>query len=395
MRSSTTVALIAAVIFQPCSAQESVDSRALHDRAIVIDSHSDFLDRSAIDGTTLSEDHAGAQTSLIKLEQGGIDAQFFSVFVPPAYRDYGYVERTYELIDRLHVEVENNKDRIELATTVADIRRIAASGRIAALMGIEGGHSIGNRLAHLRQFYRLGVRYMTLTWSNTNDWADSSGDVSRWSGLNAFGVDVVREMNRLGMMVDVSHVSDETFWDVIENTTAPVIASHSLARAQMNNARNMSDAMLKAVAENGGVIQVSFYSRHLDERFSSEVDVALDAAADRFAAFGKQYLHDPVALDIAQWSLEKDIESEFRPPDMSKIIDHIDHIVQIAGIDHVGLGSDFDGMGAPPAGLEHSAKMPALTDLLVKRGYSKIDVKKILGENLLRVMRANEVQTDR
>ena len=372
--------------------QESVNDRIdrLHKSAIVIDAHSDYLDRSAIDGAGLGEDPPGGQTSVGKLREGQVDAQFFSVFVPPAYERYGYVERTHELIDRLLQQVARFPNQLEFATTADDIERISRSGKSAALMGIEGGHSIQNRLEHLRNYYRLGVRYMTLTWNNTNDWADASGDSARWSGLNDFGIEVVREMNRLGMMIDISHVSDDTFWDVMQHTSKPVIASHSLARSLRDTPRNMSDKMIKAMAENGGVVQVSFYSKHLDQAFADRFDQLKGEAKDQFNTLEKKYRDDPIQLDIAQWSLEKKIENEVSVPSYRKVVDHIDHIVQLVGPDHVGLGSDFDGMGSPPQGLEHIGKIKVITGELVKRGYSDEDTTKILGGNLLRVMRANE-----
>lgn len=388
--------LLSAATFpmSPASSQD-IASERLHAAAIVIDAHSDFLDRSAVDHSRLSDDPEGSQTTLRKLEAGKVDAQFFSVFVPPAYREYGYAGRTLELIDRLLLEVEQNSNRIELATSVADIRRIAAEERVAALMGVEGGHSIENRLEHLRNYYRLGVRYMTLTWNNTNDWADSSGDTPRWSGLNDFGLTVVAEMNRLGMMIDVSHVSDDTFWDVIRSSRSPVIASHSAARALVDSDRNMGDEMIVALAEAGGVIQVTFYSKHLQPTFASRYERAVDEAAATFNRLGEQYIHDPIGLDIAQWSLEREIERSIPPLALSVVVDHIDHIVDLAGIDHVGLGSDFDGMGSAPVGLEHVGMMPAITEELVRRGYDEASIRKILGENLLRVMADNEIRADK
>jgi len=387
--------LSAATFAIPLANGQGIASERLHAAAIVVDAHSDFLDRSVVDQSRLSDDPEGSQTTLGKLEAGQVDAQFFSIFVPPAYREYGYAGRTLELIDRLLLEVERNSDRIEMATSVAAIRRIAAEEKIAALMGIEGGHSIENRLEHLRNYYRLGVRYMTLTWTNTNDWADSSGDTPRWSGLNDFGLRVVAEMNRLGMMIDISHVSDDTFWDVIRNSRSPVIASHSAARALVDSDRNISDEMIVALAEAGGVIQVTFYSKHLQSAFASRYDQAVDEAAATFNRLGDQYLHDPIGLDIAQWSLEKEIERSIPPIPLSAVVDHIDHIVDLAGIDHVGLGSDFDGMGSAPVGLEHVGMMPAITEELVRRGYDEAGIRKILGENLLRVMAENESRADK
>ncbi|MEM8497587.1 MAG: dipeptidase [Pseudomonadota bacterium] len=366
------------------------DTDSTHSAAIVIDTHSDFIDRSAADGSALNEDPDAAQTSLHKLEQGEVDAQFFSVFVPPAHKDYGFARRAYEQIDQIHEQVHINAPRIEMAYSAQDIENAASKGVVAALIGVEGGHAIENRLAHLRNFYRLGVRYMTLTWANTNEWADASGDEAKWSGLNEQGVAVVKEMNRLGMMVDVSHVSDDTFWDVLDVSQAPVIASHSLARGVMDHPRNMNDKMIKALAANDGVVQVSFYSQYISERFHREFKKAYERALPRRQALDEKYANDPVQNDLAQWALQKQIEFELIPPSLDDLVAHFEHIIDLVGVDHVGLGSDFDGMGAPPAGLEHIGLIQNLTDALIAKGHSTEDMKKILGGNLLRVMRANE-----
>ena len=366
----------------------------VHAEAIVIDTHSDFLDRVSIDGTGLADDPQHAQTTLSKLRAGGVDAQFFSVFVPPAYAEYGFVQRTLELIDQLHREVDANADQIAIATSADDIIRIAGQGKVAALMGIEGGHSIDNRLSNLRSYYRLGVRYLTLTWNNTNDWADAAGDKSRWSGLTGFGELVVREMNRLGMMVDVSHVAAATFWDVLRVTRSPVIASHS-ATAHLTPAdRNLDDKMIRAVAENGGVIQVTFYPKHIDTQFAGALDKTLSQRTAQFNGLADNHLLDPIQLDASQWELEKTIERSLPPPPLAAVLDHIEHIVRIGGINHVGIGSDFDGMGSAPAGLENVGKLPSLTQALLDRGYAEADIRKILGENLLRVMRVNETNAN-
>nr|XP_061811685.1 dipeptidase 1-like [Nerophis lumbriciformis] len=384
-----SVLLLAIILAAGCRAVQP-DALVLHKSAIVIDTHSDFLDRTAIDGLSLTDDVAGAQTTLSQLRAGYIDAQFFSVFVPPAYSQYGFKRRTDELIDRLEEEVNQNAESIELVTSVAGIEQLANSGKVAALLGIEGGHSIEAEIANVDHFYDRGVRYMTLTWSNTNQWADSSGDEPRWGGLNETGRAVVRRMNKLGMMVDISHVSDDTFHDVMATTTSPVIASHSSARALMKHKRNMSDRMIEAVGKNGGVIQVNFYSKHLDQAFADQFNAAMEKNSAKYQALAEQYSDDPVEQDKQLWAFEKALEYQLTPPPASMIVDHIDHIVKVAGIDHVGLGSDFDGMGAPPAGMEHVGKMPNITKELVKRGYGAQDIRKILGGNLMRVLAENE-----
>jgi membrane dipeptidase len=284
-----------------------------------------------------------------------------------------------------------------MAFSAADIERAHREKKLAALMGIEGGHAIQDDLHLLRDFYRLGVRYMTLSWSNTNNWADSSGDIDdpkiqHHNGLTDFGKQVVLEMNRLGMMVDISHVADKTFWDAIGVTKAPVIASHSAARSLTNAPRNMTDDMLKAVGKNNGVVMVNFFSGFINEDFRK----AADAQSKEREAAVKEYLAKQRAAgkDVQYVDAEK-IQEEWmaripRPP-LSSLIDHIDHIAKVAGVDHVGLGSDFDGVsGALPDGIHSAADLPKITQALLDRGYSDDNVKKILGGNLLRVMREVE-----
>jgi len=279
-----------------------------------------------------------------------------------------------------------------MAFSVADIERAHREHKLAALMGIEGGHSIENDIHLLRDYYRLGVRYMTLSWSNTNEWADSSGDINdekvqHHNGLTDFGKQVVLEMNRLGMMVDISHVADKTFYDAIATTKAPVIASHSSARALVNAPRDMTDDMLLAVAKNGGVVQVNFFNAFIDEDFRKAADAqrkdekaAVQAYTDKLKAEGKPVNY--VDLD----RIDREWLAKIPRPPLKSLIDHIDHIAKVAGVDHVGLGSDFDGVsGATPQGIDSAADLPKITQALLDRGYSAGDIKKILGGNLLRV----------
>ncbi len=284
-----------------------------------------------------------------------------------------------------------------MAFSVADIERAHKEHKLAALMGIEGGHSIENDMHLLRDYYRLGVRYMTLSWSNTNEWADSSGDINdpkveHHNGLTDFGKQVVLEMNRLGMMVDISHVADKTFWDAIATTKAPVIASHSSARALVNAPRNMTDDMLRAVAKNGGVVQVNFFSGFDDQTYW---DASRAQAKDRDAAIAafvakKKAEGQPVTY-VDEDRIEREWTAKLPRPPFKVLIDHIDHIAKIAGVDHVGLGSDFDGVGgATPQGMDSAADLPKITQALLDRGYSADDIKKILGGNILRVFRQVE-----
>jgi len=284
-----------------------------------------------------------------------------------------------------------------MAFSVADIERAHREHKLAALMGIEGGHSLENDIHLLRDYYRLGVRYMTLSWSNTNEFADSSGDINNpkvehHNGLTEGGKQFVLEMNRLGMLVDISHVADKTFWDVIAVSKAPIIASHSSARALTNHPRNMTDDMLRAVAKNGGVVQVNFYNAFVDENYrkaaeaqTKDRDAAVKTYIDKLKAEGKTTTY----LDSER--MEREWAAKIPRPPLSSLIDHIDHIAKIAGVDHVGLGSDFDGVsGATPEGIDSAADLPKITQALLDRGYSADDIRKILGGNVLRVLGAAE-----
>jgi membrane dipeptidase len=377
----------------------SARARQIHNSALIIDTHADtpqrFLDEGFDIGST--EPNDVGHISLDKAKRGNLGAEFFSIWVDPQTNQGNFGKHTLDLIDSVYQQVARHPDRMMMAFSTVDIERAHRQHKLAALMGIEGGHSMENDIHLLRDFYRLGVRYMTLSWSNTNEWADSSGDiddtkVQHHNGLTDFGKQVVLEMNRLGMMVDISHVADKTFWDAVATTKAPVIASHSSARALVNAPRNMTDEMLKAVAKNGGVVQVNFYSGFDDENFRK----ANEAQAKDQAAAIQKFMDDSKAQGKPVNYVEVDrIEREWmakipRPP-LKSLIDHIDHIAKVAGIDHVGLGSDFDGVsGATPQGIDSAADLPKITQALLDRGYSAGDIHKILGGNLMRVFRQVE-----
>ncbi len=372
----------------------SAKAKAIHDSAIVVDTHADtpqrFLYENYDIGNTDPKDYG--HISLDKAKAGNLGAEFFSIWVDPGTGDGHYAERTLDLIDSVYEQAKRHPERMTMAFSVADIERAHQQKKLAALMGIEGGHSIENDMHLLRDFYRLGVRYMTLTWSNTNEWADSSGDikdekVQHHNGLTDFGKQVVMEMNRLGMMVDISHVADKTFYDAVAISKAPVIASHSSARALTSAPRNMTDDMLRAVAKNGGVVQVNFFNGFLDQKYLDSMkalgdqnDKEIQAYKDQQKAAGK-----PVNwIDIDK--IEREFTAKIPRPPLSVLIDHIDHVAKVAGVDHVGLGSDFDGVsGATPQGMDSAADLPKITQGLLERGYSPEDIKKILGGNLLRV----------
>ena len=285
-----------------------------------------------------------------------------------------------------------------MAFSVADIERAHRDHKLAALLGIEGGHSIENDIHLLRDYYRLGVRYMTLSWSNTNEWADSSGDINNpkvehHNGLTDGGKQIVLEMNRLGMLVDISHVADKTFYDTIAITKAPVIASHSSARALTNHPRNMTDDMLRAVAKNGGVVQVNFYNAFIDENYRKAAEAQGQRPRRRRQSQCRPTQEPPERPSPISTidRIEREWAAKIPRPPLSSLIDHIDHIAKVAGIDHVGLGSDFDGVsGATPQGIDSAADLPKITQALLDRGYSADDIRKILGGNLLRVFREAE-----
>jgi membrane dipeptidase len=369
-------------------------ARALTESAIVVDTHADtpqrFLDEGFDIGSTDPTDIG--HLSLDKARRGGLSAEFFSIWVDPETNQGHFAQHTFDLIDSVYEQAARHPDRMTMAFSVADIERAHRGHKLAALMGIEGGHSIENDMHLLRDYYRLGVRYMTLSWSNTNEWADSSGDIDdpkiqHHNGLTDFGKQVILEMNRLGMMVDISHVADKTFWDTIATTKAPVIASHSSSRALVDAPRNMTDDMLRAVAKNGGVVQVNFYSGFDDEKFrraneaqSKDQAAAVQKYMDSLKAEGKPVNY----MEIDR--IEREWMTKIARPPFHVLIDHIDHIAKVAGVDHVGLGSDFDGVsGATPQGMDSAADLPRITQALLDRGYSEADIKKILGGNLLRV----------
>lgn len=367
-------------------------AQKLHAAAIVVDTHNDVTSRILDDNFDMGARAKDGHTDIPRMKEGGLDAEFFAIYVDKKYvAEGGSARRALDMIDIVYEQVARHPESLEMAYTVADIRRITKQGKIAALMGIEGGHAIEDSLFALREFYRLGIRYMTLTHTNTNNWADSSGsfgarvpDKKRWGGLNDFGREVVREMNRIGMMVDLSHVSDETFYDALEVAKAPVILSHSCCRALCNHTRNIDDDMLRALAKNGGVIQINFYETFLDQR---RVDASVKYKAE-LDEIQEKHKNDEIAMYRAYEEFER---TRIPRTPLSVLIDHIDHAAKVAGIDHVGLGSDFDGGISLPEGLADTSELANITYELLKRGYSDADVRKILGENTLRVMRECEV----
>jgi membrane dipeptidase len=383
---------------------KKITAAEIQKTSIIIDTHADTPQRFVDENFNLGDPLNGGNLNLDSIHKGNLGAEFFSIWVEPKIYKGQYARRTLVLIDSVKQQMAKYPEQIMFVTTPEGIEYAHRTHKFAALMGIEGGHSIENSLALLRQYYALGVRYMTLTWSNSNDWADSSGDIDDKTiphtkeGLTEFGKDVVYEMNRLGMMVDISHVSDRTFYRTLVITRAPVIASHSDARALCDAPRNMTDDMLRAVANSGGpdskggVIQVNYFSGFVSQAYrdamkaqSAEVDKAVADAKAKAQAEGRGFTYSD------EDKIQRSYMDRIPRPPLSMLIDHIDHIAKVAGIDHVGLGSDFDGVsGQLPQGLDSPADLPKITQALLDRGYSAEDIRKILGGNLLRVFREVE-----
>jgi len=374
----------------PVAPGDTVDERALriHARAIVVDGHNDLpwriREQGALDVSQMGLETRNAEghTDIPRLREGGIDVQFWAAYVPVEFIDAGATAIVLEQIDLIKRLAAAHPDDLEMAYSIADIERIVAEGKIASLIGIEGGHAISNSLPVLRVLYRAGARYMTLTHTKTLPWADAAGDTVIHGGLTPFGREVVGEMNRLGMLVDLSHVTADAMLDALETSEAPVIFSHSSARAVADHPRNVPDHVLRKVAENGGVVMVNFFSGFIVPESARRIR-DIFAVQERLRA---QYADDRSFREaFTSWLLDN-----IEPGDVGVLVDHIDHIVRVAGIDHVGLGSDFDGVSVLPRGLEDVSKLPVLTSALLERGYSEDDVLKVLGGNLLRVFRRTE-----
>jgi membrane dipeptidase len=322
-----------------------------------------------------------------RLLQGGVTGIFFSIWPDPAYAPHEAIRRSLEEIDVVYRVIQQNSDRIGLAVNASDVERLKGEGKVAALMGIEGGHAIENNLAALRMFHRLGVRYMTLTHANTNDWADSSTDTARWHGLTDFGRQVVREMNRIGMIVDLSHVSDQTFYAALQVTSKPVILSHSSCRTLDDHPRNASDDMLRALAKNGGVVGINFYSEFVDQKFHDTMRAKNKDLLGDLNQGAKNKTESPDQISRRSWDSMKHYTEGVERPSFQKLIDQIDHAVKVAGVDHVGFGSDFDGAPSTPKGIDSVLDMVKIAQALKDRGYKDEDIQKIVGGNFLRVLR--------
>lgn len=360
--------------------------------ALVLDTHVDTPQRMLFEkGFDIGERHTNGNLDIPRMREGGLDAVFMSIWVPSGVTGPPAVKRALDLIDAVRESVRTHPADLALATTAPDVRRIVGEKKIAVLMGMEGGHMIDDDLGVLRDFAALGVRYLTLTHFLNNDWADSSTDKPAHDGLTPFGKDVVRELNRLGIMVDISHVADKTFYDALAISKAPVIASHSSARAIANHPRNMSDDMMRALAGNGGVIMINYHAGFLDEAFRVASEKRSGSIVASMDAMSKKCGGNEACTTMESERMDHEAMARGDLPKVSwdAIVDHIDHAVKVAGIDHVGLGSDFDG-ATMPLGMEDASKLPRITEALVRKGYRDEDIRKILGENLLRVMEAVE-----
>ena len=364
---------------------QSADS--LHRASIVIDAHNDVLISTIMEGRDISRPLTNGHTDLPRLLEGGIDAQFFSVWCGDDYgkgRAFAYANRQIDSLMRI---INDHPDKLILATTADEIHRAAKDNKIAALIGVEGGHMIESNMDYLDSLYRRGARYLTLTWNNSTDWATSASDENnpkaalKHKGLTEFGRKVVRRMNELGMMVDLAHVGRQTFFDAIEASSKPVIVSHSNAYAIAPVSRNLRDDQIKAVATNGGVICVNFYSAFLDASYGKKRDELYASTVP------KKKQQKNLSADGRFNLLSAESKEKLRPP-LSVLMDQIDYLVKMAGIDHVGLGGDFDGMESTAQGLDDVSDYPNITNALLDRGYSEGDIKKILGANVLRVLEA-------
>jgi len=388
-----SVCLLGVFVMLVATSADSISEKAkkLQSFSVVIDTHDDTTQRLLDSKFDLAARHTDGNIDIPRMRDGGLSAIFFSIWINGKILGPEAVKKALDQIDAVRETVRKHPNDLVLATTADDVREAKKQGKIAALMGVEGGHMMGNDLSVLRTFAALGVRYMTLTHMENNEWADSSTAKPEHNGLTDFGKDVVREMNRLGIIVDISHVSDKTFYDALASSKAPVFASHSSCRALCNAARNMTDDMIRDLAKNGGVIQINYHVGFLSQEFRDYENAHPEAEKEINEEIKKRCGDNESCKYTAGDQVVREFMNAGKLPkvDWTLIVDHIDHAVKIAGIDHVGLGSDFDG-AIMPLGMEDVTHIPQITDALLKKGYSESDIRKILGENTLRVL--SEVQ---
>jgi membrane dipeptidase len=390
--------LIVAAPFRRAALADDISDRArkLHFSSIVLDTHDDTTQRFFSKSYDIGKRNPDGHVDIPRMREGGMNAIFFSIWIDGRILGPPAVQKALDQIDAVQENVKKFSNDLMFARTAADVRRAHAQGKVAALMGVEGGHMIGNDIRVLRIFGDLGVRYMTLSHFYNNEWADSSTDKPVHNGLTDFGKDIVREMNRQGILVDISHVSDKTFYDALEVSKAPLIASHSSCRAICNHPRDMSDDMIKALAAKGGVIQINYEKSFIDQAYKDAYDKATGGVVQHMDQLVSSCNKDEECIGRELAKQEQQLTAEGKLPHVSweKVIEHIDHVAKLVGADHVGLGSDFDG-ATMPEGLEDCSKLPKITEALLRKGYSEADVRKILGENTLRILeQAEQVSRD-
>jgi len=367
-------------------------ARKLHFSSIVLDTHDDTTQRFfSKAGFDMAERHSDGHIDIPRMRDGGMNAIFFSIWIDGRIMGPPAVQKAIDQIDAVHQMVRKDAKDLALCRTAAEVREAHRKGKIAVLIGVEGGHMIGNDIRVLRAFGDLGVRYMTLSHFYNDEWADSSTDKPAHNGLTDFGKEVVREMNRQGIMVDISHVSDKTFYDALEVSKAPLIASHSSCRALCNHVRDMSDDMIKALAAKGGVIQINYEKSFIDQAYKDASEKISGGIVTAMNNATKDCGTDQECVERKVRELQQSMEASGQLPAVSweRIVDHIDHAVKLAGAEHVGLGSDFDG-ASMPSGMEDCSKLPKITEALLRKGYTDDDIRKILGGNILRVMESVE-----
>jgi len=366
-------------------------ARKLHASAIVLDTHVDTPQRLLFEKFDLGKRDVEGHLDIPRLREGGLNAVFMSIWTPSQVNGPKGVKRALGLIDAVREQVQRHSEDLALATTAEEVRRARAQGKIAVLMGMEGGHMIDDDLGLLRIYAALGVRYLTLTHGSNTNWADSSTDDPKHNGLTPFGRSVVRELNRLGVLVDISHVSDKTFYDALEASRAPLIASHSSCRALCNHKRNMTDDMIRALAKKGGVIQINYNTGFLSQEYAEAYRRIADEIKAKDSEADKLYGENMAPVIRANERIRREFTAAGKLPRVSweKIVAHIDHVVKLVGVDYVGLGSDFDG-ATMPEGMEDCSKLERITEALLRKGYSEADIRKILGENTLRVLEQAE-----
>ncbi len=376
--------------------QNNVDYRKLHSDVLVVDAHNDVVQRM-VQGEDISRRTNRGHSDLPRLKDGGVDVQIFSIWVPPQKKHRSFFDQANEQIDSIVSLIQRNPMQTALAKNTAEIEKFVSDGKLVIMLGMEGGHHIADDLNKLEHFYNRGVRYMTLTWNNSTSWATSARDEDEGTGrmerkgLNAFGVDVINKMNNLGMIIDVSHLGETTFWDVVKTTTKPIIASHSSVWALSNNRRNLKDDQIKAIAKTGGVVFINFLPLFIDNTFADKERQMRERNKSRIDSFRMAQKRNTTLRNLSIEEFLKDEYLAIRPP-LERLIAHFDYVAKLVGVDHVGIGSDFDGISTTPLEMDDVTCFPNITRELLKRGYNSEDIQKILGKNFIRVLKATEVR---